>query len=159
MSSVTSILNQLPFKVAARKEVYFNPTLTYQVSLPGMSGTFKDAVVNRKVLATFVSYPSSHSMVIYDITEDKVILKDTYKSMKTQEYLITDETAPSVGYFVGFKQITEQTTDNVETLVALNLKEMEFDKDLIQRVLDREPALKTDLDAALQAIYTAQTNS
>ena len=157
MSSITSILNQLPFNVAARKEVYSNPKLT--VNLPGMSGTFNDALGNRKVLATFVWDPYSHSMVIYDITENKLILKDTYKSMKTQEYLITDEAAPAVGYFVGFKQITEQTIKNAENVVALNLTEMEFDTDLIQHVLDPEPSQKTDLDAALQAMYTAQTNS
>ena len=158
MSSITSILNRLPFGVAPRKELYRHPNVPdYHNAL---CGTFHDAIEDRKALATCVFQPFSHAMTLINITDEKIILKDTYSSLKTCEYSL-DENTPYHGYCVTFKPISKRQSNDdelfsVAKMTLLNLQEMGFDEPLITETLLDSPEVAEDLDAAVQALYNAQ---
>jgi len=99
-------------------------------------------------------------MTLINITDEKIILKNTYSSLKTCEYSL-DENTPYHGYCVTFKPISKRQSNDdelfsVAEMTLLNLQEMGFDKTLITKTLLDSPEVAEDLDAAVQALYNAQ---
>ena len=158
MPSISSIINQMPFTVAARKELYAHPEEV--LNLSGLSGTFYDAVRNNKTVATFVTFPEPHAMALFNIKEDKLILKNSYINEQTKEYSMNEKT-PAFGYFISFNKITPRSPENVDLLgqkelTIKNLKEMGFDSTWVQKTINDAHDFHDDFDAAIEYIYEQQ---
>jgi len=64
LNSITKILDNLPFSVMARKEVFAHPNVDSE--LAGYNGTFHDALAAGKTISTYTEN-EQHAVTLFDI--------------------------------------------------------------------------------------------
>ena len=156
LRSVTCLLDKLPFYVMAKKEVYSHP-LVPDVNIPGLCGTFFQAIQENKPISTYTD--QEHAVTLLDIKNDIIRCKNSYSHDKVYEVSL-QEMSPIFGHFISFKKITERTSENItrfgySKLVAVNLEEMGFCQNAVKQAVTEYPL---DFQAALDFAYSYNPN-
>ena len=166
MNSLTQIMDQLPFSVKARKEVYHHPLLPVghpARSEDGVCGDFVKAIGEQKVLATY-NDNKDHAVSMFDVStkfnfstfsSQNIICKNSYDNEKIYNIKLAKQ-LPLLGHFVSFKRTTDRSEENIQRfgIKGINLKnllEMGFDRSLVEKAVDN---VDSDFEAALAFCYS-----
>ena len=152
LNSLSRILDQLPFCVMARKEVYYHPLLP--VDHPcrwenGVCGDFVKAVKENKVLATYTDN-EDHAISLFKTTEKSLIFKNSYDNQKQYKIKMTRK-LPLLGHYISFRRVTNS---NKPDRISTTLLEMGFSSAVIKEAVGK---YGSDFEAALAYCYSTPT--